>query len=252
MATTAEEAKAKRMRSMEETGDVFAEISSLTTALTTNKQIHSLLEKKDKKIAKLKTKKARLEGKLSEQQSENAKLVKEIGELDQYNESLQTQLASFRELVKGFSAADSSSSAVSDDNSDDSDGDEKPAATTKTPPGAKPTKRGLQQEKAISDELAAFLGKGKLMSRTEIVKALWEYFRKHNLQNPSNKKEIILDKPMRKVFGCKTFTIFTMNKYISAHVHPFKPVDLTSPSSTSKRKATANDSCSKKKHKAGK
>lgn len=33
---------------------------------------------------------------------------------------------------------------------------------------------------------------------------------------------------MKRVFGCDTFTMFTMNKYVGAHIHPFKPVDLTS------------------------
>lgn len=47
--------------------------------------------------------------------------------------------------------------------------------------------------------------------------------------------EILLDGPMKGVFGCDSFTFFTMQKYIGAHIHPFKPVDLeTSPR---KRKA---------------
>lgn len=86
---------------------------------------------------------------------------------------------------------------------------------------------GLQAKKQISKELADFLGKGTEMARTEIVKSLWEYIRKHNLQNPENKREIFLDERMQTVFQCDKFTMFTMNKYISAHVHPFKPVDLT-------------------------
>jgi len=86
---------------------------------------------------------------------------------------------------------------------------------------------GLAQKKEISDELANFLRQGKMMARTMIVKELWIYIHAHNLQNPSDRREIILDRAMRNVFGCKTFTQFSMNKYISAHVHPFTPVDLT-------------------------
>jgi upstream activation factor subunit UAF30 len=114
---------------------------------------------------------------------------------------------------------------------------------------------GLAQRKEISDKLATFLGKGKTMARTEIVRELWNYIRENNLQNPSNKREIILDDAMRKVFECPKFTMFTMNKYIGAHIHPFKAVDLTStPKRTSsKRKASKarGSSTAKKARKVG-
>jgi upstream activation factor subunit UAF30 len=95
---------------------------------------------------------------------------------------------------------------------------------------------GLAANTEISPELAAFLGKGNQMARTEIVKELWNYIRQHNLQNPDNKREILLDHAMKNVFGVDSFTMFTMNKYIGAHVYPFKPVDLTTNSMPTKRK----------------
>lgn len=95
---------------------------------------------------------------------------------------------------------------------------------------------GLAASTEISPELAAFLGKGNQMARTEIVKELWNYIRQHNLQNPDNKREILLDDAMKNVFGVDSFTMFTMNKYIGAHVYPFKPVDLTTNSVSTKRK----------------
>ena len=39
----------------------------------------------------------------------------------------------------------------------------------------------------VSDELAAVVGKGP-MPRSEVVKALWVYIKKHNLQDPKNKR----------------------------------------------------------------
>jgi upstream activation factor subunit UAF30 len=113
---------------------------------------------------------------------------------------------------------------------------------------------GLSAVKEISNELAEFLGKGKKMARTEIVKMLWEYIRENDLQNPENKREIFLDDKLRRVFGknVKSFTMFTMNKYISAHVEPFKPVDLTTNTTVpKKRKSKAADTKEKKKGKAG-
>jgi upstream activation factor subunit UAF30 len=124
-------------------------------------------------------------------------------------------------------------------------------------PVLKPKRKGgggLSAKKEISDALANFLGKGKEMARTDIVKSLWEYIREHNLQNPENKKEIILDDAMRDVFGCDRFTMFTMNKYIGAHVSPFKAVDLntnSTPSKPRKRKVSTKASGEKKKRQPG-
>lgn len=110
---------------------------------------------------------------------------------------------------------------------------------------------GLAERKEISPELSAFFGKGNQMARTEIVKSLWEYVREHDLQNPSNKREIMLDEAMKDVFGCDMFTIFTMNKYISAHIHPFKPVDLTASTASPKKRKVTPTKASNKKRKTG-
>jgi upstream activation factor subunit UAF30 len=104
----------------------------------------------------------------------------------------------------------------------------------------KPRKTGLSVKKEISAELASFLGKGpsELVARTDIVKGMWDYIKANELQNPENKREIFLDKKMKKVFGCDTFTMFTMNKYLGAHIHPFKPVDLTTNTTKKKKPGT--------------
>ena len=113
---------------------------------------------------------------------------------------------------------------------------------------------GLSAVKEISHELANFLGMGNRMARTEIVKMLWDYIKENDLQNPENKREIILDDKLKKVFGkdVKSFTMFTINKYIGAHVEPFKPVDLTTNTTVSKkRKSKAADKDATKKRRAG-
>eukprot|EP00804_Cyclotella_cryptica_P020540 CCRYP_003390-RB/>CCRYP_003390-RB protein AED:0.03 eAED:0.03 QI:96/1/1/1/1/1/3/512/326 len=112
---------------------------------------------------------------------------------------------------------------------------------------------GLQAAKEISDELAAFLNCGKLMARTAVVKGLWDYIKEHNLQNPEDKREILLDDRMQSLFGVDRFDMFQLNKYVSAHIEPFKPVDLSAPSSSAKRKATDDPGkkSSKKKREKG-
>jgi upstream activation factor subunit UAF30 len=69
----------------------------------------------------------------------------------------------------------------------------------------------------LSSRLADFFGCAT-MGRTDIVKELWNYIRTHNLQNPADKREILLDPKMKSVFKTNSFTMFTMNKYIKEHV----------------------------------
>jgi chromatin remodeling complex protein RSC6 len=70
----------------------------------------------------------------------------------------------------------------------------------------------------LSPELEAVVGKGP-MSRGEVVKKLWEYIKKHDLQNPKNKRNIIADDKLKVVFGGKAeVNMFEMTKLVSAHL----------------------------------
>jgi chromatin remodeling complex protein RSC6 len=68
------------------------------------------------------------------------------------------------------------------------------------------------------DKLAAVIGSNPL-PRSELVKKLWEYIRKHDLQDRQKKTIINADENLRAVFGGKTqVTMFEMTKLVSAHV----------------------------------
>ncbi len=70
----------------------------------------------------------------------------------------------------------------------------------------------------ISEDLAAVVGKGP-MPRSEVVKALWVYIKKNNLQDPNNKRNINADDNLIKVFGGKKMVnMFEMTKLVSAHL----------------------------------
>ncbi len=70
----------------------------------------------------------------------------------------------------------------------------------------------------ISDDLAAVVGKGP-MPRSEVVKAIWVYIKKHNLQDEKNKRNINADANLLKVFGGKkTVSMFEMAKLLSKHL----------------------------------
>ena len=70
----------------------------------------------------------------------------------------------------------------------------------------------------LSAELEAVVGKGP-MSRGQVVKSLWEYIKKNNLQNPANKRNILADDKLKVIFGGKAeVTMFEMTKLVSAHL----------------------------------
>ena len=70
----------------------------------------------------------------------------------------------------------------------------------------------------ISSDLAAIVGKGP-MPRSEVVKKLWEYIKKNNLQDPKAKRNIDADADLKKVFGGKArVDMFEMTKLVSKHL----------------------------------
>jgi len=70
----------------------------------------------------------------------------------------------------------------------------------------------------ISQELAVIVGSGP-MPRSEVVKKLWEYIKKNDLQDPKNKRNINADENLKKVFdGKETVNMFEMTKLISKHL----------------------------------
>jgi chromatin remodeling complex protein RSC6 len=70
----------------------------------------------------------------------------------------------------------------------------------------------------LSEDLEAVTGKGP-MPRSEVVKALWVYIKKHDLQDPQNKRNILADDKLKKVFGGKgTVSMFEMTKLVSKHL----------------------------------
>jgi upstream activation factor subunit UAF30 len=69
-----------------------------------------------------------------------------------------------------------------------------------------------------SSALAAVVG-SKPMPRTEVVKKLWAYIRKHKLQDNKNRRNINADSALKTVFGGrKTVNMFEMTKYVSKHL----------------------------------
>ncbi len=69
-----------------------------------------------------------------------------------------------------------------------------------------------------SAELSKVVGSSPL-PRTEATKKLWEYIKKNNLQDPSNRRNINADANLQIVFGGKkTVNMFEMTKLVAKHL----------------------------------
>lgn len=60
----------------------------------------------------------------------------------------------------------------------------------------------------------------------QIVKQLWAYIRKHNLQDPSNKRKIICNDELRLVFETDCTDMFKMNKLLAKHIIALEPTSM--------------------------
>jgi len=95
------------------------------------------------------------------------------------------------------------------------------AAAKKTPAKKATTKRAVNAAfmKALtpSSALAAIVG-GKPIPRTEVVKQMWVYIKKHKLQDEVNKRLVNADAKLKEVFGKAQVTMFEMAGLIGKHL----------------------------------
>ncbi len=68
-----------------------------------------------------------------------------------------------------------------------------------------------------SAALAAVVGATPL-ARTEVVKQLWVYIKKHKLQDAVNKRMINADAKLKEVFGKMQVSMFEMAGLIGKHL----------------------------------
>ena len=69
-----------------------------------------------------------------------------------------------------------------------------------------------------SESLAKVVG-SKPLPRTQVVKKLWDYIKKNDLQDKKNRRNINADAALKPVFGGKgTVSMFEMTKLVSKHL----------------------------------
>ncbi|WP_375272523.1 SWIB/MDM2 domain-containing protein [Sphingomonas sp.] len=98
--------------------------------------------------------------------------------------------------------------------------DETAAAEKKVKATGKPAggaRGGITAPVTPSDDLAEIVGKDDL-PRSEVVSKVWEYIKKHDLQDAKDRRQINADDKLEKIFGKKSASMFEMNKFLSAHL----------------------------------
>lgn len=94
----------------------------------------------------------------------------------------------------------------------------KAAAAKKTAAAPKKAANaGFMKAMTPSDALAAIIGQGPY-PRTEVIKKIWEYIKKHKLQDQANKQMINADAKLKAIFNKAQASMFEMTKMISSHL----------------------------------
>ena len=78
--------------------------------------------------------------------------------------------------------------------------------------------KGLAKPMTLSPELEEIVGSGP-MPRTEVTKALWVYIKENKLQDENDKRTIVADDKLKKIFdGQDKVNMFEMTKLVSKHL----------------------------------
>lgn len=96
------------------------------------------------------------------------------------------------------------------------------AADTKAPAAKKAAAKrapnaAFSKPLTPSPVLAAVIGAAPA-PRTEVTKKIWEYIKKHNLQDAANKRNINADDKLKPIFKKPQVTMFELTKLVSEHL----------------------------------
>ena len=92
-----------------------------------------------------------------------------------------------------------------------------PTTAKKAKTNTSKANNGFMKPMQPSPELAQVVGSEPL-PRSEVTKKVWAHIKRHKLQNPQNKREIMADDKLEAVFGAKKLNMFEMTKAINKHL----------------------------------
>lgn len=90
-------------------------------------------------------------------------------------------------------------------------------ATKKAAGGKRKPNPAFMKALTPSAKLAAVVGTSPL-PRTEVVKKLWAYIKKNNLQDAKNRRNINADAKLKDLFGKAVVNMFEMTKIVNKHL----------------------------------
>ena len=93
----------------------------------------------------------------------------------------------------------------------------KKAATKKASGAKRKPNPAFMKALTPSPALAAVIGANPV-PRTEVVKKLWAYIKKNDLQDKNNRRNINADDKLKSVFGKPTVNMFEMTKIVNKHL----------------------------------
>jgi upstream activation factor subunit UAF30 len=93
-----------------------------------------------------------------------------------------------------------------------------PKTKAKKSPSKRKPNAAFMRPMQPDDKLAAIVG-SKPMPRSEVTKKVWDYIKKHGLQDKKKRTMINGDDNMRAVFGGKSqVSMFEMTKLVNQHM----------------------------------
>ncbi|MEI6115019.1 MAG: SWIB/MDM2 domain-containing protein [Burkholderiales bacterium] len=84
-------------------------------------------------------------------------------------------------------------------------------------PAARKPNAAFMKPLTPSATLAAVIGAAAI-PRTEVTKKIWEYIKKHDLQDPANRRNINADAKLLPLFGKAQVSMFELTKIVSTHL----------------------------------
>jgi upstream activation factor subunit UAF30 len=90
----------------------------------------------------------------------------------------------------------------------------------KSPQASGNTARGALAALVTPTPALAHIVGSQPLSRGDAMKRVWDYIKKHDLQDPENRRRIRADDNLRVVFdGNDSLSMFEMTAYISRHLN---------------------------------
>ena len=125
-------------------------------------------------------------------------------------------LSSKKSLIRGevevYLQKQAVEGAVEEDAEEESEEEEEAHSTRKRSRGG-----ASRFGDVLSENMSKFLGLERC-PRTQVVQKLWEYIKANDLQDPKDRRRILLDDKLKTIFPGKRVNMFSMQKHLSKHV----------------------------------